>query len=865
MTSNELRKLFLDFFASKQHSVVHSSALIPGNDPSLLFTNAGMVQFKDVFLGLEKRAYTRAASSQRCVRAGGKHNDLENVGYTARHHTFFEMLGNFSFGDYFKEEAIQYAWTFLTTVLKLPPERLWVTVFKEDHEAESIWLNKIGIDPKRFSRCDEKDNFWAMGDTGPCGPCTEIYYDHGPEIAGGPPGSEDAEGDRYIEIWNLVFMQYNRDASGHLTPLPKPSVDTGMGLERICAVVQGVHNNYDTDVFVYLIEAIATLGHIQDKTQASLRVVADHIRACTFLITDGVVPSNEGRGYVLRRIIRRAIRHGHKLGFKAPFFHQLVKPLVEHMKDAYPELIKAQAQCERLLLQEENQFAKTLEQGLKILEEEVAKLEDAMLPGEVVFRLYDTYGFPMDLTADIARERHLQVDFSGFEKAMEKQRQLSAAASKFSDVGIAEFNVETKTVFVGYDFIETEAIVQALFDDQHQAVTALQGKGWLVLDKTPFYAESGGQASDQGVVIYPGGRFVIEESRKEKEAILHYGYVQGDALMLHAKVEAQVENVRRRSTACNHSATHLLHSALRQVLGDHAHQKGSLVEAARLRFDYSHYEALTAEQLKEIEILVNRYIRENVKVETTVMTPKAAAAKGADAFFGEKYGDEVRVLRMGDFSLELCGGTHVGRTGDIGLFKIISEASISAGVRRIEAVTGEQALQFMQMQAQCLYQVETLVKGKQAAVLEKIQQLQQKNKQLEKEVERLQLKVLLQQTQQLLLKSQDIAGHQVLLAEIESVDAKKLRQLVEDLRSQLQSGIVGLATVYEGKVNVVVGAVGDCLTWCGANTVANHFAAALGGKGGGRPELAQVGGNDPAQLPQAMKAVQAWLVAELKR
>lgn len=864
MTSNELRKLFLDFFAGKQHTVVHSSSLIPGNDPSLLFTNAGMVQFKDVFLGLEKRPYVRAASAQRCVRAGGKHNDLENVGYTARHHTFFEMLGNFSFGDYFKEEAIKYAWEFLTQVLKLPPERLWVTVHKDDHEAETIWFEKMKIDPKRFSRCDE-DNFWAMGDTGPCGPCTEIFYDHGPEIAGGPPGSADADGDRYIEIWNLVFMQYNRDAQGNLMPLPKPSVDTGMGLERISAVMQGVHNNYETDAFTYLIDAIAALGNIKDKTQASLRVVADHIRACTFLITDGVVPSNEGRGYVLRRIIRRAIRHGNKLGFKEPFFYKLVAPLVKHMQEAYPELIKAQANCERLLLQEENQFAKTLEQGLKILEEEIAQLENAILPGEVVFRLYDTYGFPMDLTADIARERHLQVDLAGFERAMEKQRRLSSAASKFSDAGVAEFNVEHKTEFVGYDFVEADAVVQALFDEKQQPVSSLQGKGWVNLNKTPFYVESGGQVSDQGAIIYAGGRFIVENSRKEKDAILHFGHTQGDALKVNTHVEAQVENQRRRDTACNHSATHLLHAALRKVLGEHAQQKGSLVEAARLRFDYSHYEAPTIQQLREIETIVNSYIRTNVAVETSIMSPQEAVAKGAEALFGEKYGEKVRVLQMGDFSMELCGGTHVNRTGDIGLFKIISESSISAGIRRIEAITGEHALRWLQAQEQLMQEVADAVKAKRDDLLDRIQQTQTKNRQLEKECERLQLKLLSQQSQQLLAQAQDVKGRKILLAEIESVDPKALRQMVENLRGQVPSGIIGLATSQDGKVNVVVGASGDCLQQCGANIVVNRLAQELGGKGGGRPELAQVGGNDPAQLSHALQTVKTWLMKELDR
>lgn len=864
MTSNELRKLFLEFFEKRQHAVVHSSTLIPGNDPSLLFTNSGMVQFKDVFLGLDKRPYTRATSSQRSLRAGGKHNDLENVGYTARHHTFFEMLGNFSFGDYFKEEAIRFAWEFLTDVLKLPKDRLWVTVYKDDDEAEKIWVEKIKVDPARMSRCDE-DNFWSMGDTGPCGPCTEIFYDHGPEIAGGPPGSPDADGDRYIEIWNLVFMQYNRDAQGKLTPLPKPSVDTGMGLERVSAVLQGVHNNYETDVFTYLIDEIAALAKIKDKTTPSLRVVADHIRACTFLITDGVLPSNEGRGYVLRRIIRRAIRHGNKLGLKEPFFYKLVAPLVNHMKEAYPELVKSQAHCERLLLQEETQFEKTLEQGLKIFEEAVSKIEGHVIPGELVFRLYDTYGFPVDLTADIARERKLTVDHEGFTVAMNRQRQQSSAASKFCDVAVAEFNVDMKTEFVGYDFVETDATVLALFDDKCQSVETLSGKGWVVLDKTPFYVESGGQVSDVGAIIYAGGRFIVEASRKEKEAILHYGHIQGQPLCFASKVDAQVEDQRRRDTACNHSATHLLHTALRQVLGEHAHQKGSLVEASRLRFDYSHHEAPTAEQLDDIERRVNEFIRANVPVETAMMSPKEAISQGAEALFGEKYGEVVRVLRMGDFSMELCGGTHVSRTGDIGFMKIISEASISAGVRRIEAVTGREAVLWMQEQKNVLRDIEGLLKAKQEVLPEKIQNLQLKSKQLEKECERLQLKLLNQQAQQLLLEAKQVGNHRILFAFIEGVDPKTLRQLVESLRGQIQSGLVGLVTEYEGKHNIVVGAVGDSMARCGANRVVEELARTLEGKGGGRPELAQIGVQRIDHMPQMMQQIQTWVVEQLNR
>lgn len=863
ISSNALRQRFLAYFSERQHTVLPSSSLIPGNDPSLLFTNSGMVQFKNVFLGSEKRPYTRATTAQRSLRAGGKHNDLDNVGYTARHHTFFEMLGNFSFGDYFKEEAITYAWEFLTKELGIPKERLWVTVYKDDDEAADIWIKKIGVDPNRISRCDE-DNFWSMGDTGPCGPCSEIFYDHGPEIAGGPPGSPDADGDRYIEIWNLVFMQYNRDAAGKLTPLPKPSVDTGMGLERMSAVLQGVHNNYDTDAFTYLIDAIAQLGKLSDKHSASIRVVADHIRSCTFLIVDGVLPSNEGRGYVLRRIIRRAIRHGNKLGFRDPFFYQLVAPLVKQMKAAYPELEKLQSHCERVLQQEEIQFAKTLEQGLKIFEEAVSKLKDNTLPGELLFRLYDTYGFPVDLTADIARERGLIVDQAGFERAMQAQRDLSAAASKFSDMSAACFNVNSKTEFVGYNFIETDAKVLALFDDSAQPVTRLADRGWVVLDKTPFYAESGGQVSDVGSLIYAGGRFHVEASRKENEAILHYGHVEGQALLTETRVDAQVENQKRRDTACNHSATHLLHAALKQVLGDHTQQKGSLVEPTRLRFDYAHYEAPTAAQLHEIESLVNHWIRSNVPVETRVMSPEEAIKQGAQALFGEKYGENVRVLQMGDYSMELCGGTHVSRTGDIGLFKIVSEASISAGIRRIEALTGREALVFIDAQQSIVKQLEDLFKAKQDRLPEKIQLLQNKLKEVEKRYEKLQLKAMSQAVNALCEEAKQASGLSCVLAELEPMDAKLLRQLTEQAKSQLSSGIVVLAAPFEEKHNVMIAITGDLVKKMPSSQIIDKLSAKLNGKGGGRPEFAQFGAQQVSGMTQVLADLKQWLIATLK-
>jgi alanyl-tRNA synthetase len=746
MTSAEIRQSFLDYFRAKGHAVVTSSSLIPGNDPTLLFTNAGMVQFKDVFLGLEQRPYTRAASSQRCVRAGGKHNDLENVGYTARHHTFFEMLGNFSFGDYFKREAIQYAWEYLTRTLELPADKLWVTVYQDDHEAETIWLKEIGVDPARFTRIGDKpggkkyesDNFWSMGDTGPCGPCTEIFYDHGPGIAGGPPGSPEEDGDRYIEIWNLVFMQYNRDASGTMTPLPKPSVDTGMGLERLAAVLQHVHSNYDIDLFRSLIRAAADLAGMQDTNNSSLRVIADHIRSCAFLIVDGVLPSNEGRGYVLRRIVRRAVRHGYRLGIKDVFFHKLVGPLCEQMGAAYPELAAAREQVERVLKQEEERFAETLDQGMKILDADIAALEGSEIPGATVFKLYDTFGFPVDLTADIARERDLVLDMTGFEREMEAQRERARAASQFGVDYNTALKVEGCTDFTGYEKLIDQGRITALFRGG-EAVQQLNAgeEGAVILDHTPFYAESGGQVGDRGVLETAGARFTVRDTQKQQGVHVHVGALESGSLKLGDSVEAHVDATLRRATMLNHSATHLLHAALRTVLGTHVQQKGSLVNPERLRFDFAHFEPVKPEELARIERLVNEQIRLNHAVETRIMGMEDAVKAGAMALFGEKYGAEVRVLSMGEFSVELCGGTHVGRAGDIGLFKIVSETGIASGVRRIEAVTGQRALDYIGETEKALTSIAGLVKGSAQDVEAKVGQLVERSRKLEKELEQL--------------------------------------------------------------------------------------------------------------------------------
>ena len=865
MKTNEIRQVFLDYFNQHHHEVVPSSSLIPYNDPTLLFTNAGMVQFKDVFLGKEQRKIDRATSSQRCVRAGGKHNDLENVGFTARHHTFFEMLGNFSFGDYFKREAIEFAWTFLTEVLKLPKKKLWITVYQDDQESEDIWLNDIGIDPKRFSRCGEKDNFWMMGDVGPCGPCTEIFYDHGKHIAGGPPGSPDEDADRYIEIWNLVFMQYNRDESGNLLPLPKPSVDTGMGLERIAAVMQGVHNNYDIDLFQSLIAAIKTVLGCEedDKTINSLRVIADHIRSTAFLIVDGVLPGNEGRGYVLRRIIRRAVRHGHRLGARDTFFYRLVTALVEVMGDAYPELCRQKQHIADTLLNEEEQFARTLEQGLKILEQDMAVLEGKVIAGETVFRLYDTYGFPVDLTADIAREHGLTVDEAGFEACMQQQKDKSRAAQQFSSKALLRegLDVTVETTFTGYELLNDNATVMQLFDESGKSVDCLpvEGRGIVVLDRSPFYAESGGQVGDRGAIVYDGGEFEVVDTQKEKNAILHCGCVKQASLQVGMAVKASVSDPVRNSTALNHSATHLLHAALKQLLGDHVQQKGSLVDGDRLRFDFLHPTPLTAEQVQAIEHLVNQQIRANHPVLTDLMSLDMAKADGAVALFGEKYSEEVRVLSMGEFSKELCGGTHVRSTGEIGLFKILSESGIASGVRRIEAVTGQKATQFVEEQQQHLQAIADLLKTDRDSVGEKVRQLLDKSKQLEKEMLKMQSKLAAQQGDELLQKAEDIAGAKVLIEQLDKVDGKALRDLADQLKQKLGSAVVVLAAVNAGKVAIVAAVTADLTDKISAKDLANRVAEPLGGKGGGRPDMAQAGGNDAKALPQALTSVKVWV------
>lgn len=863
LSTNEIRSLFLDYFRNHQHSVVPSSSLVPGNDPTLLFTNAGMVQFKDVFLGKEERPYKRAASSQRCVRAGGKHNDLENVGYTARHHTFFEMLGNFSFGDYFKHDAIRFAWDFLTNVLHLPKEKLWITVFKDDQEAADIWLNEIKVDPTRFSRCGESSNFWSMGPTGPCGPCTEIFYDHGAEIWGGPPGSPDEDGDRYIEIWNLVFMQYDRAADGCLTPLPKPSVDTGMGLERISAVMQGVHNNYDIDLFQALIQFIAKLCKNPPSPPFekggpggfSLRVIADHIRSCTFLIVDGVLPSNEGRGYVLRRIIRRALRHGSKLGLTEPFFYKLVKPLVEQMGDAYPELIKTQSHVEKALQQEEEQFSVTLSQGLKLFEQVVSGLKTQVIPGDMVFKLYDTYGFPVDLTADIARERDLQLDYEGFETAMNQQRERSRQASKFEAEYSVGANIETPTEFVGYKNLLVEKAADsgkiiALYRDG-QAVEELKAgeKGSIILDRTPFYAESGGQVGDQGVLHTNGSLFRVVDTQKQGQAFVHLGTLEKGTLRINDNVAAEVDAERRAATVLNHSATHLLHMVLRKALGEHVVQKGSLVEPDRLRFDFSHSAPLTQEEIKKIEQRVNEEIRLNHEAIVHVTSPEEAIKSGAMALFGEKYGDKVRVVSFGD-SVELCGGTHAHHSGDIGIFKITSESGVAAGIRRIEAVTGEGALRW--------------IEKRENEFKQKLEQADDKIRSLEKQLQQLKDKLASSVGQDLAAQARDIAGIKVLTAKLDNMDTKSLRNTVDQLKNKLGSAVIALAVVNENKASVVAGVTQDNISKIKAGELVNMIATQIGGKGGGRPDMAEAGGNQPEHLEVALNSVYAWVEQKLQ-
>ena len=864
MTSSEIRGSFLEFFRKNGHTVLPSSSLVPGNDSTLLFTNAGMVQFKDVFLGKEVRGYSRAATAQRCVRAGGKHNDLENVGYTARHHTFFEMLGNFSFGDYFKREAIHFAWNFVTGTLGIPKDRLWVTVYEEDDEAERVWTEEIGIDPTRCTRMGEKSNFWSMGETGPCGPCSEIFYDHGAEIAGGPPGTPDEDGDRYVEIWNLVFMQYDRSSDGVLVPLPKPSVDTGMGLERVAAVMQGVHSNYDIDLFKALIRAAAEITGTDDLESSSLRVIADHIRACTFLIIDGVVPSNEGRGYVLRRIIRRAIRHGYKLGQTRPFFHKLAASLVREMGAYYAELVNGEERATQILAQEEERFAETLTTGMALLDAEAAKLTSTVIPGETVFRLYDTYGFPLDLTADVARERGLTIDQAGFDAAMEAQRGRARAASKFGAELRDSVKLSGKTDFLGYDRLTDRGAVTSLIFDGALVDALRPGQeGRVVLDHTPFYAESGGQIGDTGVLVSGAARFTVRDTQKIGASFVHAGVLDDGELRVGDVVEARVNGERRAAIALNHSATHLLHAALRKVLGLHVEQKGSLVAADRLRFDFSHTQALSAEELRRVEELVNTAIRGNAPVETRVMALDDAVAAGAMSLFGEKYESDVRVLSIGDFSMELCGGTHVERAGDIGLFKILSESGVAAGVRRVEAVTGKTAYDWVVHTDQVLRDIAALLRGSREDVDEKVRELVERSRKLEKEVQQLKSKLASGQGGDLASQAKDVGGIQVLAAQIDGADAKSLRDAVDKLKMKLGSSVIVLATVQDGKVVLVAGVSADLLNRMKAGEIAGAVAALVGGKGGGRADFAQAGGTQPENLGKALEGVESLIRSRL--
>ncbi|EJI6678816.1 alanine--tRNA ligase [Salmonella enterica] len=870
----EIRQAFLDFFHSKGHQVVASSSLVPNNDPTLLFTNAGMNQFKDVFLGLDKRNYSRATTSQRCVRAGGKHNDLENVGYTARHHTFFEMLGNFSFGDYFKHDAIQFAWELLTgeNWFALPKERLWVTVYETDDEAYEIWEKEVGIPRERIIRIGDNkgapyasDNFWQMGDTGPCGPCTEIFYDHGDHIWGGPPGSPEEDGDRYIEIWNIVFMQFNRQADGTMEPLPKPSVDTGMGLERIAAVLQHVNSNYDIDLFRTLIEAVAKVTGATDLGNKSLRVIADHIRSCAFLVADGVLPSNENRGYVLRRIIRRAVRHGNMLGAKETFFYKLVGPLIEVMGSAGEELKRQQAQVEQVLKTEEEQFARALERGLALLDEELAKLQGDTLDGETAFRLYDTYGFPVDLTADVCRERNIKVDEAGFEAAMEEQRRRAREASGFGADYNAMIRVDSASEFKGYDHLELNGKVTALFVDG-KAVEAINAgqEAVVVLDQTPFYAESGGQVGDKGELKGAGFTFAVDDTQKYGQAIGHLGKLSAGALKVGDAVQADVDEARRARIRLNHSATHLMHAALRQVLGTHVAQKGSLVSDKVLRFDFSHNEAMKPSEIRQVEDLVNAQIRRNLPIETNIMDLDAAKAKGAMALFGEKYDERVRVLSMGDFSTELCGGTHASRTGDIGLFRIISESGTAAGIRRIEAVTGEGAMATVHAQSDRLNDIAHLLKGDSQNLGDKVRAVLERTRQLEKELQQLKDQAAAQESANLSSKAVDLNGVKLLVSELAGIEPKMLRTMVDDLKNQLGSTVIVLATVVEGKVSLIAGVSKDVTDRVKAGELIGMVAQQVGGKGGGRPDMAQAGGTDAAALPAALASVQGWVSAKLQ-
>ena len=869
----EIRQAFLDFFQSKGHQIVASSSLVPNNDPTLLFTNAGMNQFKDVFLGLDKRAYSRATTSQRCVRAGGKHNDLENVGYTARHHTFFEMLGNFSFGDYFKHDAIAYAWELLTgeNWFNLPKEKLWVTVYETDDEAFDIWQHQIGVPAERIIRIGDNkgapfasDNFWQMGDTGPCGPCTEIFYDHGDHIWGGPPGSPEEDGDRYIEIWNLVFMQFNRQSDGTMQPLPKPSVDTGMGLERIAAVLQHVNSNYEIDVFRTLISAIAKLTGTTDLSNKSLRVIADHIRSCAFLIADGVIPSNENRGYVLRRIIRRAIRHGNMLGAKETFFYKLVAPLIEVMGPAADELKRQQTQVEQVLKTEEEQFARTLERGLALLDDELAKLQGDTLNGETAFRLYDTYGFPVDLTADVCRERGLKVDEAGFELAMEAQRRRARESSGFGADYNSMIRVDAASQFCGYERDEQLATVTALFRDGQPVNEIGAGEeAVIVLDETPFYAESGGQVGDKGVLKVAGSEFIVNDVQKYGQAIGHQGKLVAGTLKLNDRVDAVIDSARRNRIRLNHSATHLLHAALRQTLGEHVTQKGSLVNDNYLRFDFSHFEAMKPEQVRAVEDLVNQQVRRNLPVQTEIMALDDAKEKGAMALFGEKYDDDVRVLTMGDFSTELCGGTHASRTGDIGLFRIQSESGTAAGIRRIEAMTGEGAIATLHQQSDLLQDVAHLVKGDSNNLSDKVRAVLERTRSLEKELQQLKDQQAALESASLSSKAKPINGVKLLVSQLENVESKILRTMVDDLKNQLGSAIIVLATAEEGKVSLIAGVTKDLTDRVKAGDLIGHVAQQVGGKGGGRPDMAMAGGSDVDALPAALASVEAWVASRL--
>ncbi|MBI2994191.1 MAG: alanine--tRNA ligase [Gammaproteobacteria bacterium] len=868
MTSNELRKAFLDYFHGHGHAIVPSSPLVPANDPTLLFTNAGMVQFKEVFLGLDRRPYRRAASAQRCVRAGGKHNDLENVGHTARHHTFFEMLGNFSFGDYFKREAIRYAWEFLTETLKVPPKRLWITVYEDDDEAADIWLKEIHVDRKRFSRCGEKDNFWAMGETGPCGPCSEIFFDHGAEIPGGPPGSPDADSDRYVEIWNLVFMQYDRDGEGNLQPIPSPGVDTGMGLERIAAVMQGVHNNYEIDIFRRLTGAVQELAGRSGLDVVSTRVIADHIRSCAFLISDGVIPSNEGRGYVLRRVIRRAVRHGRKLGFVDPFFHRLVQPLIEVMGEACPELSHSRELVEQTLRAEESRFAETLDQGLRVLEEVVEKLRGRIIPGDAVFKLYDTFGFPVDLTADIARERGLQLDLRGFDSAMAEQRARARAASKFAaDAALGGDRGDLASEFRGYEQLELTSRVLALYRDGRTVNSLKVGEeGGIVLAATPFYAESGGQVGDQGELAANGVRFEVTDTQKQGKAHAHLGRVIEGAIAPGMELRARVNAARRAATVRNHSATHLLHAALRKLLGKHVTQKGSLVAPDRLRFDFSYPEALNQGQLRQVERLVNHIILANAPTRVEVMPLEQALQSGAMSLFGEKYDARVRVLTIGgEFSVELCGGTHVPHAGDIGLFKIVSESGIAAGVRRLEAITGEGALSRVEENDDLLEQCARMLKTDSGSVAVKLEQLMERMRKLEKEIEQLKGRMASSAGDDMAEEAVDVGGIKVLARTLEGADPKTLRDTVDQLKNKLGTAALVLATVKDSKVSLVAGVTADSTDRVKAGDLVNFVAQQVGGKGGGRADMAQAGGNDPSRLEEALASVRRYVEERISK